>query len=232
MEDESNNCHCLRQDIRHTSNMFSALLWDNDGTLVDTEPLYVEAMQASLATVDIPFTEQDYVHHMNVGGDFFEAAVQRGYAPKDIAGLKLKRNAFYTSLLRDNVPIIDGVIETLNVLFGKFRMGIVSSSRREHLDIIMERTGLRKYFEFVIAREDFVKGKPHPEAFLLGLSTFDLPASSCLAIEDSGRGVISAKTAGLACVAIPQGISKNNDFSGADKVLNNVRELPGFLGLS
>ena len=107
----------------------------------------------------------------------------------------------------------------------KYKMGIVTSSRKEHFDIIHKRSNILKYFDFVITSDDFINSKPNPEPYLIGINSTGYKASSCFAIEDSERGVISAKKAGLFCFAIPNDMTINGNFSKADIILDNLNDI-------
>jgi HAD superfamily hydrolase (TIGR01509 family) len=105
-------------------------------------------------------------------------------------------------------------------------MGIVTSSRKEHFDSIMDQTGLRRHFTFFITANDVENVKPHPEPYLKALDHVKLPKEECLVLEDSRRGVQAAKAAGLTCFAIPDALTRSQDFSIADRVLESIREVP------
>ena len=108
-------------------------------------------------------------------------------------------------------------------------MGIVTSSRKDHFEIIHDRSGLLTYFDFVVASGDFSNSKPHPEPYLIGIERCGYPAHECLAIEDSERGVLAAKRAGVTCWAIPSAMTKDGDFSKADRVLESIEDVPPLL---
>jgi len=112
-------------------------------------------------------------------------------------------------------------------------MGIVSSSRKVHFDEIMRSANIKHYFDFFVVGEDIHESrhKPHPDQYLKALKMTGIRPEEGLAIEDSERGVIAAKAAGLTCFAVPTVLSRGGDFSKADKVLKNIRELiPLILG--
>ena len=108
-------------------------------------------------------------------------------------------------------------------------MGIVTSSRKEHFDIIHKRSNILKYFDFVITSDDFSKSKPNPEPYLIGIANTGYDASECVVIEDSERGVFSAKKANLFCIAIPNDMTAGSDFSQADIVINNLYDIRKYL---
>ncbi len=115
--------------------------------------------------------------------------------------------------------------EVLAELHGKYKMGIVTSSLREHFDIIHRSTGLLKYFDFIVASGDYTKYKPDPEPYLVAIQKTGFAAEDCIAIEDSLRGLLSATRAGIRCYVIPNPLTRTSDFASAYKVLNHVREI-------
>jgi HAD superfamily hydrolase (TIGR01509 family) len=108
-------------------------------------------------------------------------------------------------------------------------MAIVTSSRPEHFALIHDRSGLLKYFDFVLTRDDYVCSKPHPEPYLTALHKSGLRPEDCRVIEDSERGLLAACRAGLGCLVIPGKLTRTGDFSSAERVLANIREVPGAL---
>lgn len=209
---------------------FSAIFWDNDGTLVNTEPAYFLATEQVLRTVGIELTPEWYTNEqLKKGRSAFDLGSEAGHSSESIEVLRNKRNALYLESLKKGVPIMEGVVSTLEQLHGKIRMGVVTSSLRVNFDQIMHATGLAKYFDFFITREDTVDDKPDPEPYLKAWQKCGFPKEACLVIEDTERGLVSAKAAGLTCFVIPNELSKNNDFSKADRILKNVTEVLNYL---
>ena len=99
------------------------------------------------------------------------------------------------------------------------RMAVVTSSQRQHFDTMHADISLTRYFEFVLAREDCGKTKPNPEPYLLALERLGMRAESCVAVEDSERGLAAARAAGLRCLVIPNEITRSCTFSGATAIL-------------
>src|SRR5258708_4489220 len=131
--------------------MIKAVFWDNDGVLVDTEHLYFEATRLVLRSVGIDLTEEKYIELFLVKGrGAWHLAEERGIAPGDIERLRDEPNALYASRLRLGPRLIPGITGALDAVHGKYVMGVVTSSRKDHFDLIHETTGLLKYFDFAL----------------------------------------------------------------------------------
>jgi HAD superfamily hydrolase (TIGR01509 family) len=210
--------------------MIKAILWDNDGVLVDTEHLYFLVTQQILATVGVTLTQEMYIDLFLIQGKgAWNLAEEKGITPAHIVELRNQRNAEYLKLLSSQARIIDGVEDVLNTLYGKYLMGVVTSSRLVHFELIHRSTGLMKYFAFALTGEDYGKFKPDPEPYLVAVQKTGFEKEECIAIEDSERGLASATAAGLKCIIIPNRLTQSGKFLSAHKVLDSIRALPAEL---
>lgn len=211
---------------------FDAILFDNDGVLVDTEPLFLQATQELLATIDIRLTVEDFHDiSMRQGRSVFDLAKARGVSEREILDLRARRGERYSELIEEGIAVLDGVVESLERLHGTVPMAIVTSSNRDHFERIHRQTDLMRYFDFVLANGDYADSKPHPSPYLEAAKRLDLDPRRCLAIEDTERGLLSATTAEMSCVVIPNGLSELGNFEAAHRVLDSMSELLPFLGL-
>jgi HAD superfamily hydrolase (TIGR01509 family) len=207
-----------------------AIFWDNDGVLVDTERLFFSATRQILAKVGITLTKEMFIQFMLIQGKgAWHLAEEKGISPEAIVQLRKERDYLYADLLSREHTLIDGAVEVLEALSDRYVMGIVTSSKKAHFEIIHKSTGILKYFDFVLTGNDYIKFKPDPEPYLLAVEKSGFTKKECVAIEDSERGLISAKSAGICCIVIPSELTRGGDFSKADKVLGNIRELTGKL---
>jgi HAD superfamily hydrolase (TIGR01509 family) len=207
--------------------MIEAILWDNDGVLVDTEHLYFQATREAMADVSVALTEQDYIDYLlRDSRGAWHLLEEAGVPTARIDELKAQRNERYGKLLATETRIIDGVRETLEKLHGDYAMGIVTSSRPDHFEIIHAHSGLLAYFDFVLAGGDYARSKPAPDPYLAGIDRVGVPADRCMVIEDSERGLQSALAAELRCIVIPSGMTQGGDFTGATSILEDVRSVP------
>ncbi len=207
-----------------------AILWDNDGVLVDTEHLYFEATRATLARWGIALTEDEYRElFLRQGTGTLHFAAAHGWPEAELARFRRERNAAYSELLRAGVHVIEGVADVLGSLHGRCTMGIVTSSQREHFDLIHAASGLLRFFDFVLASGDYANPKPHPDPYLKGLERIGAAREECVVVEDSERGLAAATAAGLRCIVVPSRLTAGAEFAAAYRVLTDIRALPGVL---
>lgn len=211
--------------------MVEAILWDNDGILVDTERLFFESTRRTLAKVGLELSLEQFLElSMRQGRSAFTLAAERGWAEQQIEELKCERDVLYSEMLRNHTQALPGVPETLSSLQGRVRMAVVTSSRRQHFDVAHANLGLTRYFEFVLAREDYGKAKPSAEPYLLALQRLGMKAESSIAVEDSERGLAAARAAGLRCLVIPNDLTRNSSFHGATRILSGAAAVLDMLG--
>jgi HAD superfamily hydrolase (TIGR01509 family) len=205
----------------------TAIFWDNDGVLVDTEVLYYEANRQVLAGLGVELTVEQFreLYMKDTIGGWHLA----GLSPAAMEEKRSERNRVYSDLLRTRSFAVPGAAEVLEALAGRLATGIVTSSRRDHFELIHARTGFGRFFEFVVSCDDVRNTKPDPEPYLRALELSGRRPVECLAVEDSERGLAAAKAAGLECWVIPTALTRDGDFRTADRVLGSIAEVPGML---
>jgi HAD superfamily hydrolase (TIGR01509 family) len=209
---------------------YRAILWDNDGVLVDTERWYFNATHEVMAEIGIELTPALYFEHfLASSGGTWHLAAARGLTEAEIDVLRSKRNVRYLEHLDREALPITGVRETLAALRPHFAMGIVTSSRRDHFEAIHRRTGFLEFFDFVLTHDDYTHSKPDPEPYVRAVARAGVSAAECVAIEDAPRGLAAARSAGVDCWVIPTDLSRAADFSRATRVLRDVTEVATLL---
>src|SRR5256885_9283942 len=144
----------------------------------------------------------------------------------EIQRWRRRRNDLYSGLLEREACAIDGVADTLEILHGQYVMGIVTSSRKDHFDIIHTRCNLLQYFDFVLTAADFDRVKPHPDPYLLAIERSGARPGECVAIEDSERGLQAATLAGIPSIVIPTPLTAGRNFPAAARLLGPVGGVP------
>jgi len=204
------------------------ILFDNDGVLVETEVWYYEASKRALKEffdVDIEFN--DYMDMMTAGKGVWVAALNATDAEKTIA--RNQRDVYYQEYLRTENIDIQNIHAILTQLQKKYKMGIVTTSRRVDFEIIHKNRGIIDFMEFVLCVEDYPRSKPHPDPYLKGLELFNAKKEETIIIEDSERGLISANRAEIDCVIVHNEFTASQDFSKATHKIDTLSELNSLL---
>jgi HAD superfamily hydrolase (TIGR01509 family) len=141
------------------------------------------------------------------------------------------RNRRFADLLKEKNSelLVKNAKETVKKLSDNFKMGIVTSCRKEHFSIIHSSTGILKYFDFILANGDYERSKPNPDPYLAAIEKSGFAPEECVAVEDSERGLKAACAAGIKCIVAPNGLTKSGNFKKAYKILDKIEDLPRML---
>ncbi|MGB5917801.1 HAD family hydrolase [Arcobacter sp.] len=200
------------------------ILFDNDGVLVETEPLYFEASKKALKeffNINIQF--DDYMKIMTEGNGVWVAAPQA--SQEEIIIARNQRDIYYQEYLKKEDITIENVHDVLNELSKKYKMGIVTTSRRVDFEIIHKNRGITDFMDFVLCVEDYPKSKPHPDPYLKGLEKFNAKNDEAIVIEDSERGLIAAHSANIDCAIVHNEFTKTQDFSKAKYKISKLEDI-------
>jgi HAD superfamily hydrolase (TIGR01509 family) len=207
--------------------MLEAIFMDNDGVLVDTESLFFAATRDTLSRAGITVSREEFIEYaLRSGRNLLDQLAPLGWSHADIAALREERNALYAGMLARGSLLMPGAAHAVRALEPRYRMAIVTSSLRRHLVIAHRNSGIIELFETVITREDYKNSKPDPEPYLTALARMKLAPASCLVVEDSERGLASARAAGLRCIIVPNELTRGSTFAGAAAILDDLAVLP------
>ena len=202
------------------------ILFDHDGVLVDTELWYYKAGERALADIGLTLDRDQYLRDMTQGMASWAQARAAGVDEQTISRQREVRDAYYQEYLRTEDIEIEGVLETLDVLAGEYRMAIITTSKPTDFALIHERRSILDHMEFYLTREDYERAKPHPEPYLKGLQRLGAAAAETVVIEDSARGLKSALAAGIDCIVVANEFTATHDLSKATAKVATFRELP------
>ena len=201
---------------------FEAILFDNDGVLVDTERLYLQATREVLAGAGVTLSDADYV-------ELFLRTARGAWhlieGPPDeaaLAAFRAARDRRYEELIAAGDVLIAGASRCVARLARHYRLAIVTSSDPAPFALAHTRTQLLRHFELVLTREHYRNSKPDPEPYLTAVQRLGVAPQRCLVIEDSERGLRAAKAAGLRCWVIPSGLTAGGRFETADAVFDSL----------
>jgi HAD superfamily hydrolase (TIGR01509 family) len=183
-----------------------AILWDNDGVLVDTEHLYFLANRRALATIGVNLSPKDFTEiSLRRGESVFRLAERAGVSDARIEATRELRNRQYAELLLETHDLLmPGVRELLGRLRPRVEiMGIVSNSLPDHFHLIHRQSGILPFFDFHVLSGDCPQGKPYPDPYLTALTRAGVTADEAVAVEDNERGLRAALAAGLRCLIVP-----------------------------
>ena len=207
---------------------FRAVIFDMDGVIADSEPTYLEAINAVLAPHGVRMTPQQYdevigtsVHHtwqivlgtFGIDGDVEEYV--RAY------------DGTLIELLRRPLPPLPGVRGLLAELRRRrLAVALCSSSWKAWVEALLEATGMDSAFDAVVWREMAARSKPAPDLYLKAAELILMPPARCLALEDTGPGIEAAKAAGMFAVQVRAASTALPPIEAADLVLDSLERFP------
>jgi HAD superfamily hydrolase (TIGR01509 family) len=205
-----------------------ALIFDFDGLILDTEVPEYEAWRAVYEDHGCRLDFEEWAQCIGRGSRFFNPydvlEAQFGKPIEREAVRAVKRSRFQELLAEESLQ--PGVQEYINdaKLLG-LKIGIASSSHSEWVLGHIERFGIHVHFDTIKCADDVAHTKPDPELYHAALQALGVKPNEAIALEDSPNGVLSAKSAGIYCVAVPNRITSRLDLSHADLKLGSLNDL-------
>jgi HAD superfamily hydrolase (TIGR01509 family) len=195
--------------------MIKAILMDFNGIIINDEPLQMKAYQETLKGEGIDLTEEQY----------FSADKAEGFITQ--------KTAKWRDMIDKEIPLFDGVENFIRKMEKEFALGMVSMGRREEIEYVLERIGLRDCFSSIVSAEDVTICKPDPECYLTGFNEVDaartraghhpITHGECLVIEDAPPGIAAGNRAGLKTLGVTNTVSeKVLREAGADAIAKNI----------
>lgn len=205
-----------------------AIIFDMDGVIIDSEPLWRRAMIQSFNEIGIPFTDEKC--RMTTGLRFIEVA-EHWFTEHNVQSTTIFEFDHLVisrlcDLIRQEGKLMKGVDNALN-LFKKhnYKIALGTSSSVLLMNTVIDELGIRNYFDSVCSAQHLEFGKPHPEVFLNCAKELEVKPNECLVIEDSVNGVIAAKAAQMKVLVVPEEENWNNPkFAIADYKLKSLEE--------
>ncbi len=182
----------------------AAVIWDVDGTLVDTAELHFQAWACLADELRKPFTRADFTSTFGWRNPEIIRRVWGGdYDDDAVADIGRRKEVYYRAGARAGVSLLPGVRPLLEGLHAAgFRQAVGSSAPLENLDLILDATDTRRFFDAIVSAEDTQRGKPDPQVFLLAAAKLGVEPTNCLVMEDAVVGAQAAKAAGMKCIAV------------------------------
>lgn len=206
-----------------------ALIFDLDGTMLDSEPIHYESLVRQFDRYGVRYTEAQ--HDALVGQtDLAVYATIRREQPGLLPGddvLVPERAPIFLELTDRPLTPLPGVVDLLRAASRLgLRIGCASASPLPQIEVCLRNLGLRPFFETVRSGESVPRSKPWPDVYLAAARDLDVDPSDCVALEDSSPGLRAASSAGIFTVVIPRGGSEAHDLSAAGLRLRSLVEFP------
>ena len=195
----------------------------------ETENWYYEANKKALKQLGLNLQMDEYQEIMARGGTAWELAINAGITTEIIDKKRVQRDNYYQEFLHTKNLEIPNVKKVLKNLSKKYKMAIVTTSRRVDFELIHKNRGISDYMQFVLCVEDYERAKPYPDPYLKGLELLKASAKDTIVVEDSQRGLISAVNANIECVIVKNEFTKTHDFSKANYFIDTLEQLETIL---
>ena len=204
-----------------------AVLFDLDGTLVDTERENVESVVLAARRWQVELG--DDIRKFIVGHSWNEihARIQRecglqvAMSVLIAAAVEEKRALFATQ----GYQALPGALALVDRLLGRAGLAVVSGSSKVEVQETIAGIGLTQSFQYLLGAEDYSRGKPHPEGYLSAMRLLGVAPRACIVIEDAEPGILAGKAAGAHVIAVKQGNFMGYDQSAADVIVDTLEQI-------
>jgi HAD superfamily hydrolase (TIGR01509 family) len=215
-----------------------AVLFDMDGVIVDSEPLWSEAEKQLLARRNLRYSPS--LKSAMMGRDARGAVgclIEHYGLAETVGELMEERNQLIAEFFKEHLKAIPGALELVRSLMAAGIMtGLVSSSPKPLVELALEKLSVTVLFDLILSGDQVVRGKPAPDIYITAAENLGVKPEYCLVIEDAPHGVAAAKGAGMCCLAVSTSVS-GEELALADKVVSgfeevNVQLLRDLMGVS
>ena len=203
-----------------------AVLWDMDGTLIDSGEYHWLTWHDALADLGVTLTREDFNGWFGSRNDRILSRYFPGISASDIQRIgDLKEERYRELVRRDGVVLLPGIGDWLARLReAGWRQAVASSAPPANIDVLVEVLGLHDTFNAVVSAEEVAHGKPAPDVFLRAAEKVGVPPARCVVVEDAAIGVEAGRRGGMRTIGIEGGHSHGP--LQADVVTRSMADLP------
>ena len=210
---------------------YKAIIFDMDGLILDTESIESRAFEKLLNEYGVePKPFPNGLIHQIGGADasiYYEKFKNQYNFPADQEVIQNKKRAYWQEMLeKENIEAFPGFFELLELAKKENLIIALASNRNEKfVHLVLEKLGVRHYFNVIVGPAEGRKHKPYPDIYLETAKAVGVNPAECLALEDTDGGIISAKDAGMKAIAVPNVYTADHDFSRADLVVKSLEDI-------
>jgi beta-phosphoglucomutase len=206
-----------------------AVIWDVDGTLVDTAELHFRAWVQLAQELKKPFSRADFAATFGKRNPEILRELFGSFTDTEVEDLGSRKEEFYKAAARQGVDLLPGVRSLLeNLSAAGLKQAVGSSAPKGNLDLILRLTDTERFFDAIVSMEDTQRGKPDPQVFLVAAAKLGTAPAHCLVLEDAVAGVQAARNGGMRCIAVNFVGHHSVDSlkqAGADRVVRSLEEV-------
>ena len=205
--------------------MIEVILFDMDGVIIDSEPLYLKAERLMLGKYGIVMSEEEKKSIKGITEKAFFTYIEERFNPGwDREKLMKEGREFLLFLFSRELKFVQGFLPLMDRFHGLFLMGLVTSTTRQLIEEIFRILPFKQMFKEIVCADDISNSKPHPEPYLTMMNRLHVEPDIVMVIEDSLHGVMSAKAAGARCIAL-EGSFTRDELHMADWVVKSLDEI-------
>lgn len=207
------------------------VIWDVDGTLVDTAVQHFAAWQQLAKDLNSSFSREQFAATFGRRNpEIIREIFGQHYSEAEIDQLGFQKEEYYRADARaGGLQLLPGVQNLLQQLHtAGYKQAIGSSAPRGNLEMLLELTNIGQFFEAIVSMEDTTRGKPDPQVFLIGAEKIDVSPSRCLVMEDAPAGIEAAKAGGMKAIGLTfvgHHQASRLEEAGADLVVRTLEDV-------
>jgi len=209
--------------------VIKAILFDLDGVVINSEHLYEKVERLMFDQYGIVISEKEQKGLKGTTEEDFYNYIEERFHPNwDRKKLIKEGRELLTELFSRDVKCMPGFFSLIDRFHGRYRLGLVTSTRRQLLEQIFQVVPIEGLFQEIISANDISHGKPHPEPYLEMMKRLHVTPDEVIVIEDSIHGITSAKASGAICIAL-EGSFSREELHSADHVVESLNEINDIL---
>ncbi|WP_434564934.1 HAD family phosphatase [Thermoanaerobacterium thermosaccharolyticum] len=210
--------------------MFEAVIFDMDGVLIDSEPLHLKLEEEIFKEIGANVSFEEHNSFVGTTSHYMWEYIKTKYnIPYTVDKLvEMDRRRYFDYILKheDAVKPIEGVGELVKELYSKkVKLAVASSSPIDVIELVVKRLKLKDYFNELVSGDFVKRSKPYPDIFLYAAEKLNVVPEKCLVVEDSNKGVLAAKSAGMKVVGFINPNSGNQDIKMADMIIQSFYDI-------